>query len=237
MRDYLIFVDTETSGIPKNWKAPYSDDTQWPHVVQLAWVIYDQEGKLLKEENYYINDNDFKISKASQEVHGISQEYLLEHGHSRLGVMKHLQKDLEHFQPLLIAHYVKLDFHMLSAEFYRTQLENPLSALPAFCTMKATEDYIRYPNRKYLSLGELYKRLFQEPLPQPHNALTDAQATAACFFAMKDKGDINRQVIERQQKQHAEDHLEDSSKSKSYLYIILTLAVLFFLLLIFFGYE
>ena len=237
MRDYLLFVDTETSGIPKHWNAPYSNDTQWPYVVQLAWVIYDQEGELVKEENYFIKDDDFEISKASQEVHGISRKYLLENGHSRLEVMQHLQKDLQTFEPLVIAHYVKLDYHMLSAEFYRTQLENPLPALPTFCTMKATEDYIRYPNRRYLSLGELYKRLFQEPLPQPHNALTDAQATAACFFAMRDKGDISEQTIRMQQKQNTEDIAERKTKSNTYAYLLLTLVILFFLLLIFFSYE
>jgi DNA polymerase III subunit epsilon len=237
VRDYLLFVDTETSGIPKNWNAPYSDDAQWPYVVQLAWVIYDWEGNLLKEENYFIKDNDFTISKASQEVHGITQEHLLAHGNSRLEVMQHLQEDLQTFQPLIIAHYVKLDYHMLSAEFYRTQLKNPLPALPTFCTMKSTEDYIRYPYRKYLSLGELYKRLFQEPLPQPHNALTDAQATAACFFAMREKGDINEEVIDSQQKQNHEDIAKRKTKHIPYIYLILTLAILFFLLLIFFSYE
>ena len=31
---YLIF-DTETTGLPKNWKAPLTDFDNWPRMVQL----------------------------------------------------------------------------------------------------------------------------------------------------------------------------------------------------------
>ncbi len=229
MKDYLLFVDTETSDIPKNWKAPCSDGSQWPYIVQLAWVVYTKEGNLVKEENFYIKDDDFEISRASQEVHGISTEYRIARGHNRLNVMQGLQEDLLNYKPLLIAHYVKLDFHMLSVEFFRTQLDNPLNELPAFCTMKATENYIRYPNRRYLSLGELYKRLFEQPLPQPHNALTDAQATAECFFAMVEKRDISEEMLEKQNP--TESCPEQKTNRLTYIFIIL--AILFFVLLIF----
>ncbi|MDF9800326.1 DNA polymerase-3 subunit epsilon [Catalinimonas alkaloidigena] len=230
MRDYLLFVDTETSGIPKDWDASYADNSQWPYIVQLAWVVYTQDGQFVKEENYYIRDDDFEISRASQEIHGISRSYLLENGHSRYEVMQQLKQDLEAFQPLLIGHYVKLDYHMLGVEFFRTQLDNPIPALPAFCTMKATNDYIRYPFRKYLSLGELYKRLTQKPLAKPHNALTDAQATATCFFIMREREDLNEEKISRQEAVQA----DEPSKTKNEIYVYIILALLFFMLLIFF---
>lgn len=31
-----LFFDTETTGLPKNWKAPVSDLNNWPRLVQLA---------------------------------------------------------------------------------------------------------------------------------------------------------------------------------------------------------
>ena len=37
---YLIF-DTETTGAPKNWKAPVSDVDNWRRLVQIAWLQYD----------------------------------------------------------------------------------------------------------------------------------------------------------------------------------------------------
>lgn len=234
MNDYLLFVDTETSGIPKNWNAAYSDNTQWPYIVQLAWAIYSNEGEFLKEENYFIGDDDFEISAASQEVHGISKAYLKEHGQSRTKVMDKLRRDLLKYQPLIIGHYVKLDYHMLAVEFFRSQIENPLAELSTFCTMRATEDYIRQPFRRYLSLGELYKRLMQKPLTKPHNALTDAQATAACYFAMRERGNVNAEIIARQQNVQAVEKKVGVGKTKKSIYVYIFLVLLFFMLLIFF---
>jgi len=37
-----LFFDTETTGLPKNWKSPVSYLKNWPRVVQIAWAQYDQ---------------------------------------------------------------------------------------------------------------------------------------------------------------------------------------------------
>ena len=44
---YLIF-DTETTGLPLNWKAPLTDFNNWPRMVQLAWQIHDKTGDLVE---------------------------------------------------------------------------------------------------------------------------------------------------------------------------------------------
>ncbi len=43
---FLVF-DTETTGLPRDWNAPKSDFSNWPRVVQLAWQLYDEQGRLL----------------------------------------------------------------------------------------------------------------------------------------------------------------------------------------------
>jgi len=35
-----LFFDTETTGLPKNWKAPVTDLNNWPRLVQLAYLFY-----------------------------------------------------------------------------------------------------------------------------------------------------------------------------------------------------
>jgi hypothetical protein len=35
-----LFFDTETTGLPKNYKAPVTDLNNWPRLVQLAWLFY-----------------------------------------------------------------------------------------------------------------------------------------------------------------------------------------------------
>ena len=46
-----IVVDTETTGLPKGWNAPITDTDNWPRMVQLAWIIYDENG-IEKERKY-----------------------------------------------------------------------------------------------------------------------------------------------------------------------------------------
>ncbi|GEO03133.1 hypothetical protein AAE02nite_07970 [Adhaeribacter aerolatus] len=199
MRDYLLFIDTETSGLPKKWEVSYADQDNWPYSVQIAWVICNKNGQEIKRENHYIKADDFEISPAAYQIHGISKAFLQQHGKSRQTVLMRLQADLIQYQPLVVAHFLQLDFHMIGADFYRLGLENPLQELPKFCTMLATSKYVSNPKSKYLRLDRLYYILFQKDLKNQHEALTDATATAACFFEMLKLGDISEEKITRQQ--------------------------------------
>ena len=44
-----IFFDTETTGFPRNWKAPVTDVDNWPRMVQIAWMVYDEMGNKLRD--------------------------------------------------------------------------------------------------------------------------------------------------------------------------------------------
>lgn len=37
-----LFFDTETTGLPKEYRARTEDVDNWPRVVQLAWALYDE---------------------------------------------------------------------------------------------------------------------------------------------------------------------------------------------------
>lgn len=200
MRPYILFIDTETSGLPKKWNAPCTDVNNWPYIVQISWVIYTDKGNLVKRENHYINNNDFKSSPTSVLIHGISDEYRQQWGESRLKVMTFLAEDLYQYEPLLVAHFAELDLNMMGADFYRAGIKNPAENLPSFCTMVASAPYVRNPNAKYLKLDELYFALFKYPLQNQHNALIDAFATAKCFFQLLKQGEINDIRIDQQQK-------------------------------------
>ena len=36
-----LFFDTETTGLPRSWKAPITDSNNWPRLVQIAWLVFD----------------------------------------------------------------------------------------------------------------------------------------------------------------------------------------------------
>ena len=194
-----MFVDTETSGLPKKWNAPYSSNGNWPFIVQISWLIYSRTGKLLKTENHYIKDSDYEISPESRAIHGISSALLEEKGKDRREVMGLLQHDLIKYTPLMVGHFLQLDYHMLGVGFYRAGIQNPVPELPIFCTMELSATFYSDSHKKHLKLGELYERLFHRPLEREHDALTDAQATADCFFELRKKGDITEKIISSQQ--------------------------------------
>ncbi|RDC63711.1 3'-5' exonuclease [Adhaeribacter pallidiroseus] len=199
MREYLLFIDTEATGLPKNWNAPFSLAGNWPHAVQVSWIIYSPEGQLIKLENHYIHEADIQITPSAFKVHGITSEYLKQHGESRTKVLTFLANDLAQFQPVVVGHFMKFDALVLGADYYRMGWENPLALLPTFCTMEATTAYVRNPRVKYLRLGDLYAILFKTTLKQQHNALVDARATAECFFELVKRHDINLQHILQQE--------------------------------------
>ncbi len=199
MTDNLLFIDTEASGLPKKWNAPYSKVNNWPFSVQVSWLVYNRNGDLIKEENHYINNNDYKITPAALNIHGITQEFLKQHGQPRHQVLQLLAQDMQLYQPLLIGHFMELDFHIISADFFRSGVENPITNLQMFCTMIATKHLIHHPQNKYLRLGDLYEMLFNAPLQHQHNALNDVRATANCFFELLKRGEIDDGYILKQQ--------------------------------------
>ncbi|MGI4728959.1 MAG: 3'-5' exonuclease [Janthinobacterium lividum] len=199
MTDNLLFIDTEASGLPKKWNAPINKTRNWPFSVQISWLIYDPQGRLIKQEDHLISDNDFKIEPAAQQIHGFTPEYLKCHGEPRFKVMQLLANDMLEYQPLLVGHFMELDYRVISADFFRSGVQNPALNLKTFCTMLATKYLIYHPQNKYLRLGDLYQMLFNAPLQHQHNALNDATATAESFFELWKRGEINDEFILKQQ--------------------------------------
>jgi DNA polymerase-3 subunit epsilon len=198
VQDYLLFIDTETSGLPKDWTQPYSNDANWPHAVQVSWIVYTREGIELKREDHYIRDSDFEIDKEAYKIHGITRDFLNDNGEWRKDVMNLLYQDLEEYQPMVVGHYVELDYNITGVDFYRLGISNPMTNLPMYCTMLGTKQYIRDTQVEYLRLGQLYSFLFNKPLLNQHNAMVDAEATAQCFFEMLRNGAIDDTRIEKQ---------------------------------------
>ncbi|WP_258099235.1 3'-5' exonuclease [Marinoscillum pacificum] len=198
MHDYLLFLDTETSGIPTSLHAPITDLDNWPFVLQIAWLIYTPGGKLVKKENLFIYEEDIYIKQSSERIHGITREELKAKGLDRKSVMKAFASDLRQYKPMIIGHFVEFDSKMVQVAFFRSGLKNIISPLKHFCTMLPTKAYARLPHNTYPKLEDLYFGLFKEKLEDTHNALNDAEATAKCFFSLKDKGEINEQVIASQ---------------------------------------
>lgn len=71
---YYNFFDTETTGVPRDYKAPASNTRNWPRLVQLGWIVTDEEGNVLSQGNEIVKPEGFVIPADAARVHGITTE-------------------------------------------------------------------------------------------------------------------------------------------------------------------
>jgi DNA polymerase III epsilon subunit-like protein len=187
-----LFFDTETTGIPRNWKAPLSDMDNWPRLVQIAWMQYDENGKKILEQNYIIKPEGYTIPVDASQVHGITTERAEKEG-------VELKKVLEKFSRLvdesgyLVAHNMDFDEKIVGVEFLRQNMRNSLFKSKRLCTMKASTAFCALPGPygyKWPKLSELYIKLFSDDFEEAHDASADIKACAKCFWELKRKGII-----------------------------------------------
>lgn len=189
-----LFFDTETTGIPKNWKAPISDLDNWPRLVQIAWLQYDGKGKKLSEEDYIIKPDGFTIPAEAAQVHGISTERAREEGVALRGVLEEFAAAIE-ASDVLVAHNMNFDEKIMGAEFLREGIANSLFETERLCTMQASTNYCKLPGNygfKWPRLSELHLKLFGCDFEEAHNATVDIAACAKCFWELKERGLIGK---------------------------------------------
>jgi DNA polymerase III subunit epsilon len=212
LSEHILFVDTEASGLPVDWHLPYSAEGNWPSAVQVSWIVYTRDGREVKREDHYVLNSDFIITPAAMAIHGINPGMLAVKGEKRQHVMQLLAADLEQYEPLVVGHFLQLDYHILGADMYRAGIDNRLVDLPVFCTMLATTQFLWNPMPRHLLLGDLYSYLFYKPLQDQHNAMCDVEATAECFFELKQRGEISEALIAQQQKDAGIKELKPRSR-------------------------
>jgi DNA polymerase III subunit epsilon len=182
-----LFFDTETTGIPKNYKAPVTDLENWPRMVQVAWLVVDESGAEISSAEHILKPNGFTIPLDAAKVHGITTEIAMERGVEVRGVLELIAKDISTAK-ILIAHNMAFDEKILGAEFLRAGFANHLDATTRRCTMQSATDFCRLPGPygfKWPTLNELHKKLFRESFRGAHQALVDVRACAKCFFELR----------------------------------------------------
>lgn len=193
----ILFFDTETTGTPQNYKAPITDSSNWPRLVQLAWIMADKSGNILKKKSVIIRPSGFSIPADAAAVHGITTEKAEREGVLLHDVLEEFEMDLS-FAGQIVGHNIDFDQHIVGAELYRLGMNSGiLMDKPCICTMKSSTDFCAIPNPnpyfggyKWPSLQELYRKLFGHEFTGAHDALADITATKECYFELKRRGII-----------------------------------------------
>ncbi len=185
-----LFFDTETTGLPRNYKAPASDVNNWPRMVQIAWRLHNKQGNVLDAQEYIIKPEGYTIPREVSKIHRITTERAIEEG-------VNLQKVLDDFALLvdeakfIVAHNISFDEKIIEAEFIRKGVINNFNKKKKICTMHSTTNFCQLPGNygyKWPKLQELYLKLFGEEFEDAHDAAADIDATAKCFWKLKELG-------------------------------------------------
>ncbi|MBV5322581.1 MAG: 3'-5' exonuclease [Ilumatobacteraceae bacterium] len=210
----ILVLDTETTGLPANYKEPVSDVENWPRLVQIAWRTYENNGKEIDQAEYIIYPSDFDIPAEATALHGITTELARAQGitiESALLALDHDLLDADY----IVAHNIAYDEKIIGAEFIRVGLSNTLETKDTICTMLTSVNFCAIPGKygnKWPKLSELYQVLFAENIDGQHDAVVDCEAAARCFWELVEKGVIPLRIekeIAINDDLRKELHLED----------------------------
>lgn len=188
-----LFFDTETTGLPGNWQAPVTDVNNWPRLVQLAYLLYDNNGNKISSGDYIIKPEGFTIPIDSSRIHGISTEKARKEGKELFLVLQNFQV-LVNQADFLVAHNMSFDEKIIGAEFIRNRMIDYLAPKKKICTMESTTTFCAIDGPygyKWPKLSELHYKLFRSDFNEAHNAAVDINATAKCFWELMRLGIIN----------------------------------------------
>jgi len=202
---YIIF-DTETTGLPKRWKAPLTDSENWPRCIQIAWQVHADSGELLSHEDYLIQPDGYTVPYDAEQIHGISTALAEQQGRPLAEVLALFSTALEQAD-YVGGHNVTFDLNIMGAEFLRLGDHNPLEQAQVIdtCT-EETAQLCQLPGGrggkfKLPTLTELYIHLFGAGFGEAHNATADVEATTRCFLELLRKGQLHPPVLEGKSEQ------------------------------------
>ncbi|MBN1649811.1 MAG: DNA polymerase III subunit alpha [Bacteroidales bacterium] len=184
---FLIF-DTETTGLPQDYKASYKDTENWPRMVQISWQIHDVRGHLIEVKNYIIKPEDYEIPYSVVKLHGITTERAEKQGMDLKFVLAEFNKALDQCI-YIVGHNIDFDVNVLGAEYVRKEIDTTLHRRKTIDTKDDSTSYCALPGGrgggfKWPKLEELHEKLFGEKFSEAHNAAADVEATSRCFLEL-----------------------------------------------------
>ena len=195
----ILFVDTETNGLPRSRWANESDWKQWPEILQIGWEIWQfEEGTepaLVKSEDYLLKqDPKIAWSKEAEGFHKIPLSMCQAQGHEWAPVLKTFQDDLATCDAL-VAHNLNFDRKIIRAGVWRAGLVPWAEGVVLeMCTMRGAQGFFNFgPDRNGNPKAPTLKQLHDACIPGTydcsgvgpwHNATHDLHCAALCFWVM-----------------------------------------------------
>lgn len=192
----ILFFDCETNGLPIDYKASYTDINNWPRVIQLAWLLTDEEGQHLNHNCALIKPEGWQVpTEPFWADNGFTQARSESEGVPIKNVLNQLMLDKQQAD-ILVAHNLNFDHRIVWAEYIRNDME-PRSGMHKICTMMKSTSYCKIPGKrgfKWPTLAELHQVLFNKGFEGAHDAMADVIACRDSFFELLKRGVISLDI-------------------------------------------
>lgn len=180
---HKLFLDIESTGLPDknhNWETDFKD---FPHIVQIAWIVADPIGKEMDREDHIIKPEGWKIPEESVRIHGINDSVAADKGINKKTTLKALLHDASKCE-VIVAHNVYFDISVIKANmlmlgFNKEKFCEIFHKDKRYDTMMKSLSVLGLS--KWPKLGELYTELFDEEIKDVHTALGDVLATKRIY--------------------------------------------------------
>jgi len=185
----ILFFDTETTGKPKVYNASYEDVDNWPRITQIAWMLCNEQGDIISQNQTLIKPDGWEVPKEEFFINNnMSTERCEAEGVPILEVLDQFMT-AKLLADVLSAHNLSFDHRVVWAEFIRAGIE-PRKGMHKICTMMKSTKYCNLPNPrgygapKWPQLAELHRKLFDCDFDGAHDAMADVIALKNSFFKL-----------------------------------------------------
>ena len=206
----VLVLDSETTGLPPKSRILNKNTmTEWPHMVQFSYLVYNTDtNKLVITADHIIKiPDEIDISEESYELHNISKKMSVSEGESVVDVLNQFIYDVQGVD-VVVAHNYKFDSNMVMVEMMRNNMDikkymSIINTRRICCTMKESTNFCniqmisKFDEKPYLKppkLSELHEKLFGITPVNLHNSLNDAIVTLRCYIKLKLDKDINNDL-------------------------------------------
>lgn len=181
----ILFFDTETSGLFDYRKGAHEPGQ--PYLCELATVLVDRELNELQRFQSYIKPTGWTIDPGAAEAHGLTVDFLAEHGRPVEEVLN-AWEEAHDASDLLVAYQVDFDLKVMRGAMRRAGRDDRYGLLPKWCPMALCTKIAQLPptdamlragrtHFKTAKLSEAHAAIFGSPHEGAHGALSDVLAT------------------------------------------------------------
>lgn len=180
-----LFIDTETTGLPKGGVQP--------RIVSIAWIVADTPTRHQSYRYMVVRPDGFQIPADATRIHGITTERANREGVALALALEGLALDIGTHRPArVVAHNLGFDRPIIDTEYQRLGKRSALTGLNGVCTVRLSKN--RWPDQR-ATLDEVHRRLFGTALDAAHNAHADVLACMRIFFALNGTSSANSSTV------------------------------------------